>query len=44
VITSVGESESAEKSKNLGAVDHLTKPVDHQALAHRVSAILASTI
>lgn len=41
VVTAVGESDSAAKSAELGAVDHLTKPVDHQKLVDRVDAILA---
>ena len=41
VITAVGDPGSATKSIELGAVDHFTKPVDHQKLADRVDAILA---
>ena len=36
VVTAAGESDSAAKSAELGAVDHLTKLVDHQKLADRV--------
>ncbi len=41
VITAAGDPGSAAKSIELGAVDHFTKPVDHQKLADRVAAILA---
>jgi adenylate cyclase len=43
VITSVGDSESAERSKGLGAIDYFTKPVDHQQLTHRISSVLSGT-
>ena len=40
VITAAGDPGSAAKSIELGAVDHFTKPVDHELLANRVGAIL----
>lgn len=41
VITAVGEPENAAKCFELGATDHLTKPLDHELLAERVGAIFA---
>lgn len=40
VITAVDDPEGARKSIGLGAVDHLTKPVNHQLLSHRLGVIL----
>ena len=42
IITATGESDSAQTSIDKGAIDHFTKPVDHQKLADRISAILSS--
>ena len=39
----VGDAESAERSKGLGAIDYFTKPVDHQQLTHRISSVLSGT-
>ena len=41
VITAVGEPESVAKCAEMGAIDHLTKPVDLNLLAERANAILA---
>ena len=43
VITAAGDPGSAAKSIELGAVDHFTKPVDHELLANRIGAILVGT-
>ncbi len=40
VITAAGDPGSATKSIELGAIDHFTKPVDHELLANRIGAIL----
>jgi len=39
VVTAVGEPENAAKCFEMGAVDHLTKPLDHELLAKRVAAV-----
>ena len=41
VITAVGEPDSAAKCTEMGAIDHLTKPVDLNLLAERANAALA---
>jgi CheY-like chemotaxis protein len=42
VVTAVGEPENVAKCIEMGAADHLTKPLDHELLAQRVGAIFAS--
>ena len=41
VVTAVGEPENVAKCIEMGAADHLTKPLDHERLAQRVSAVFA---
>ncbi len=42
VVTAVGEPENVAKCIEMGAADHLTKPLDHELLAQRVGAVFAS--
>ena len=39
VVTAVGEPDSAARCIEMGAADHLTKPLDHELLADRISAV-----
>jgi CheY-like chemotaxis protein len=41
VVTAVGEPENVAKCMEMGAADHLTKPLDHELLAQRVGAVFA---
>lgn len=40
VVTAVDDSETAHKSIELGAVDHMSKPIDHQLLTHCIQKAL----
>ena len=42
VVTAVDDSQSAAKCIDLGAIDHLSKPVDSKLLAERLNAVLTS--
>ena len=42
VVTAVEERDSVRKSISLGAADHITKPINHKLLGHRIRTVLAS--
>lgn len=41
VITAVDDRDTAYRSIDLGAVDHISKPVNHQLLTHRIRNVLS---
>ena len=43
VVTGVGEPDSTARCLAMGAVDYLTKPLDHTLLAERMNAALAES-